>query len=288
MKPSVTLHPLSVGYCRHCERVTLAGGRFKIVTFPSMCGLILHASAGPILFDTGYADHFMDATAPMPERFYRWATPVTLPADQTLTSQLAAFGLAPKDVLWCLISHFHADHVAGLKDLPRARFIATRAAVEHVQRLGRWRGLINATLPSLLPRDFSSRLSFVDDLPRRQLRGAWSVLGDGFDLLGDGSLLAIPLPGHARGQMGLCLRDAADREVLLCADACWSRIACEELRLPSLLVRPLTDNWAAYRHTLQHLHQLTLAEPGVVILPSHCERSIAEYTSPALQACNHA
>ena len=69
MRVDLTL--FDVGQCRHCERVTLAGGRWGKVTFPSMVALIVHPTEGAILYDTGYAPHFMDATAGFPERLYQ-------------------------------------------------------------------------------------------------------------------------------------------------------------------------------------------------------------------------
>jgi glyoxylase-like metal-dependent hydrolase (beta-lactamase superfamily II) len=109
---------LLVGHCMHCERITRAGGSWRPVAFPALAALIWHPTQGPLLYDTGYADHFNTATAPFPERIYRWVTPPVLPPAQRLEAQLAARGLRLRDIRVALISHFHGDHVAGLRDLP--------------------------------------------------------------------------------------------------------------------------------------------------------------------------
>ncbi len=271
------LTPLAVGFCRHCARVTRRGAPWYIHTFPSICFLIQHPVLGAILYDTGYSEHFMTATQSLPELGYRWVTPVTLLPEQSLGVQLLALGVLLQDIRFCFISHFHADHMAGLRDLPNATFICFQAAFQKVRHLGRWQGVMQAYLPALLPPDFLSRVWFIEDKAVLPLSGVWQVFGQGFDVFGDGSVLAVLLAGHAIGQMGLLFRDADDREVLLCADACWSRDAYMQQAMPSVLVRPLMASWSSYRKTLMALHSLRQEDSGVCILPSHCAASMQSY-----------
>jgi glyoxylase-like metal-dependent hydrolase (beta-lactamase superfamily II) len=273
----VNLKLLAVGHCRHCERVTLVGGGLRAVTFPSICALIVHPRAGAILYDTGYAEHFLDATARLPERAYRWLTPMSLPAQDRLSVQLARRGVRLGDIRWCVLSHFHADHIAGLRDLPQARFIASRRDVDDLRSRSRLGGLLRGLLPALLPPDFDARLQFAETFPRRPPMAGWEALGDGFALFGDDSVRAVRLPGHAPGHLGLLLRDEQDRQVLLCADAAWSRRAWQEQRLPSVLARPLLHDWQAYRNTLFTLQNLAARHTELAILPSHCQASLDDY-----------
>jgi glyoxylase-like metal-dependent hydrolase (beta-lactamase superfamily II) len=335
--PRVALHLFQVGSCRQLERVTLRGGRWRIIEFPALVALILHPAHGPILYDTGYADHFTAATRPFPERLYRWLTPVRLPAEERLGAQLGRFGLRLTDVERVLISHLHADHVAGLRDLPRAGFMALAADVAgHLGRerrgdnegreggeggegrgdlearqdlegreglegceggdgrmpaagggrggrrtaAGAWRFLRRGELPDLLPPDFAARLALADEQPAADLGPAWAPFERGFDLLGDGSLIGIPLPGHSPAQLGVLLRTEEDRPVLLAADACWSARAWREQRLPACLVRPLFADWPAYRRTLAGLRQVAERHPDLAIVPSHCAATLAGLAVP--------
>jgi hypothetical protein len=205
MASGVELRLLEVGHCRHPEWVTMRGGAWSACRFPSLCVLILHPQAGPILYDTGYAERFDEATSPIPERFYRWLTPVTLPPHQHLLAQLRACGVEAADIRLVLISHLHADHVAGLRDLPRARFVALRAEIDSVRGLGRIAGLRRAFLPALLPDDFEARLDYADDHPLRALGSEWAPFNTGFDLLGDGVCSASRFPVIAPANWGwLC------------------------------------------------------------------------------------
>ena len=268
--PRVRVHWLRVGRCRHPEWVTLRGGRWGPVDFPSHCALIIHPSIGPILYDTGYADHFGDETRTLPNALYRWLTPVQLPADEQLRAQLARHDVQLGDVQRVLVSHFHADHVAGLRDLPSARFTALGDDVaENIGRRG-FGALRRGFLPGLLPDDFGARLDLADARPVVSLGDAWAPLSRGYDLLGDQSVLGIPLPGHSRAQMGLLVWDHDGRPVMIVADACWSTRALRENRLPSLLARPTIYNWKQYQTTLTELHHLGRARPDVRMLPSQC------------------
>lgn len=283
MKPSprIRVYLLQVGHCRHPEWVTLRGGRWTAAQFPALAALLVHPHYGALLYDTGYSAHFETATAHFPECVYRWITPVRLAPTQTLTHQLAQCGVATADVRRVLISHLHADHVAGLRDLPRARFSAFRDEVAPLQTLGRVRALTRAVLPALLPDDFATRLDYVDDAPARDLGPLWAPFARGYDLLGDGSLIAVPLPGHSSAQMGVLLRDTDDRPMLLAADACWSARAWREQRMPSLLARPLMHDWSAYRATLAGLLAVANRQPELLIVPSHCAETMAAYAPRA-------
>lgn len=273
------LHLLKVGSCRHLEFLATRGGSLLPTEFPALSALIIHSTAGPILFDTGYAEHFLDATETFPERLYRWATPMRLPANQMLEKQLARFAVALSDVRLCVVSHFHADHVAGLRDLPRAAILAMASGFEELRFSGRWKGVMHGGLPSLLPPDACRRIQFIESKPPVPLPAPWTEFGDGYDLLGDQSVIAIPLPGHALGHMGLLVRDFDDRAVLLAADSSWSFRALREFKLPSPLVRPVIHDWRRYKSTLHLLHEVSQKHPEITILPSHCDASLASYQS---------
>jgi glyoxylase-like metal-dependent hydrolase (beta-lactamase superfamily II) len=230
-----------------------------------------------MLFDTGYADHFWSATRAFPERMYWWATPMRLPERQRLAHQLARFKLLPGDVELCLVSHFHGDHVAGLKDLPGARVVASGAALDEVYRFSRLRAVLGGVLPTLLPPDLPSRFTAIETLTPVLLPAPWNALGMGFDLFGDRSVLCLPLPGHTAGHMGILIKDQNGRDVLLSADSSWSYRAVRENRMPSCIARPLMHDWGQYRRTLQVLHELATRHEELVLLPSHCEASLCSY-----------
>lgn len=262
---------LNVGHCRHPECVAQRGGRLASVMFPALVGLLTLPGGAVVLFDTGYSSHFFDATQPFPERLYRWTTPVTLAPAEQLLPQLAALGIRPSDVSHVVISHFHGDHIAGLRDFPQARFIAARAdydALRHRSRLG---GLLRAFLPALMPPDFEQRVDYIEDRALRSLPAELMPFQHGHDLFGDGGVLAVPLPGHARGQLGIVFRRPDHRLMFMVADACWSAAALQKDQPPTWIASRIFDSRSIYQRTFAQLRQAAAHPEAAVLVPSHCE-----------------
>ncbi len=276
--PRVRLHVLRVGHCTHPECIAVRGGAWAFAEFPALVGLIRHPDAGAILFDTGYAEHFAHATAAFPERFYRWTTPFSLPEEQCLQTQLARHGLALHEIRAVFASHLHGDHIAGLRDLTRATIWCGGDALRHLRHTSRIRLLRRGYLPALLPDDFARRHRRIEDHSTQSLPGRWASLGDGYDLVGDGSLWAVPLPGHARGHFGLLLRHEDDSEWLLVGDAAWYLDELRDARPAAWPTRVLVDDWTAHAKTRARLHRLLAdathaGDDSIAMLPSHCSAS---------------
>lgn len=259
---------LECGHCRHPEAMTMKGASWGVVDFPSLVGLIRHPTEGVILFDTGYSRRFLEATRPFPERLYRWTTPVSIRAGESAVERLEHLGINRSDVRHIIISHFHGDHVAGLLDFPHARMHCARAGVDHVRTNGRISRVRQGLLDALLP-DGMEDAEFFEDGRQVDLPSDFAPFASGADVLGDGSLVAVPLPGHCPGHWGLALRLEDDRRVMLVADAAWSLKAIERNAPPPALTARMLGDARRHRETLAMLNGMTGRE-GLVLLPSHC------------------
>ena len=263
---------LRVGQCRHLECIAARGGKMSMIDFPSFCGLIRHPDQGWILFDTGYADHFFEATNSFPEKLYRLALPIKLNDEEKLLAQLAQMGINADDIRWIIVSHYHGDHIAGLRDFPNAKFIASKKDTDDLQSLMTkpLRATLQGKLSGLLPENYFDRLVYAENLNPIDLPDWMQPFTRAYDLFGDKSLLIIPLPGHSHGQIGLLIMDTDGRPVFLTADACWSLPACREGRLPSFVAGFATANNQDYKKTFFQLSELAKRETSISILPSHC------------------
>ncbi len=261
---------LKVGHCQHPECIALRGGGRRAIDFPALVGLIEHPQRGLMLYDTGYSRHFESATRRFPECLYRVITPVTLPPEEELLNQLAERGIAPGDIETVIISHFHADHVAGLRDFPKATFIATQAERKASENMGRIGRLRRAYLPELLPPDFDARVLRAEDMPKLAMPPGWTPFAEGWDLLGDASMAGIDLPGHTASQLGVAFREADNGLIFLIADACWKIEGLARNILPSRLAYPLFHSAADYDATFASIRTLHNSPHPPVIIPSHC------------------
>ncbi len=248
----------------------MRGGRWRTVRFPALCALLDHPDRGPVLIDTGYAPRVRGETRRWPAWLYGALIPVHVREADTAAAQLRALGIAPEAIETVVLTHFHADHVAGLRDFRRARFVFAREAYEAVRSKRGVAAVKAGFLPGLLPDDFEARAEPLDPRALRPLPAPLGPFRQGIDVLGDGGLWGLPLPGHAVGQMGLYFKHETGRPVLLAADACWLSRQVRERRYPSRLAHLVLPDPAAYRDTLDRLHELHRARPDVAILPSHC------------------
>jgi glyoxylase-like metal-dependent hydrolase (beta-lactamase superfamily II) len=261
---------LSAGYCLNHENLSMAGGRRIAIKFPAMVGLIEHPQAGPVLFDTGYANYFFEETRGFPGNIYAKITPVYYNEDEGIARQLLARGIKPEDVSLVILSHFHADHVAGVKDFPRARYVCYESAFKQLRVMNPVRALTHGFLPGLLPKDFESRTTALEQGRRVELPEKFRPFTEGVDLFGDRSVVAVDLPGHALGHFGI-LVDAGPRPYFLVGDACWhSRSVREDLMPHWLPQRIVFSDRHAYRDSLHRLHLLQQGNQDLIIVPSHC------------------
>ena len=270
----VTLTGLRVGHCRHPQAMTIKRGRWTPIAFPALAFLLAHPVEGWVLFDTGYDPAFWRTTEPIPERLYRWATPPVLPTGEHLVAQLAERGVAPGDIRHLILSHFHADHMAGTHHFARATIHAARAGFEAMCAGGRLAGVRRGMLRALVPTDFTARVRWFEDASTAALPADLLPFAEGADLLGDGSLLAVPLPGHCPGHWGLVMREEAGLQFLV-ADATWSSAAIRTDTPPPWPTAALLGDVRAGRATLHDLHRLRVRNPDIRLTPSHCAECAA-------------
>lgn len=231
------------------EWLLVKGGRFRRLRLQVRYGLLLHPS-GPTLIDTGYTAHA--TAAPGRSAGLRLYCPLLRPRlipEGQPEAFLARHGLRPEDVARVIVTHYHADHISGLRLFANARFTASRAAFRRLLARSRWRNLHRATFPELLPPDFADRLDAIEDRP-------------GSDIFGDGSVIAIDLPGHADGHIGLMFPAA---RLLYGTDAQWLLAALEPGRRPGGPLRLFAEKPAALAGSTDLLHRFR-AGGGTVML----------------------
>jgi glyoxylase-like metal-dependent hydrolase (beta-lactamase superfamily II) len=279
VEEQMNIRVLHAGYCTAPEHVAMQGGRWRTIHFPAMFALLEHPRFGPMLFDTGYSYRFFDETRRFPNRLYRFMTPVTLHEEDLVVNQLAGFNIRPQEITHVFISHFHADHVGSLADLPSARYMYLPHAYSDIRNTRGMDALKHAFMPGLVPNDFDERSKTVDMTKPLLLSEEYKPFTKGYDLLGDGLVIGVELPGHALGQMGIFARDETDRLFFFVADAAWLKQAVVENRPPRRIANMIFSDPVAYRETLADLHTYHLTHPDVEVVPSHCETTLSALQS---------
>ena len=269
---SVRLRLLFTGFTRGYEHHVLQGARREMVPFHSLVAVVEHPRFGVTLFDSGYSRHFHEHTRRFPFSLYARVTRVTCAPDDEVRLQLQRLGVSRVDRV--VISHFHGDHIAGLRDFDDADLIVHHAAWSDARRRRGINAVRKGHVPGLLPDDFAER---VHALPAFADPG-FGPFARCHDLFGDRSVLLVELPGHAAGQVGMLVQLDDGSRKLLVADAVWYSRAIREQRMPGTITRPLFSSTKDYRRTLQTLHAFSTQFPHIELVPTHCPEVFARYS----------
>ncbi len=279
MSVTVTCRILDTGYCLASEHHLMQGGARRTIECHSLVALFQHPQHGWLAWDTGYAPRMLAETLRWPYVLYRLATPLRIRPELALVAHLARQGIASTDIRTIIVSHFHADHLAGARDFPAARFIADRDGFADTSARRGFSALRRAFIPALLPADFAARADFLATFNGPAVPG----LGASHDVFGDGALQLVRLPGHARGQFGL-LANTPHGPLLFAADGAWLTRAIRERKSPAGLTRLIADEPDAVQATVEGLHHFWQAHPHIRILPTHCPEAYAWGQTLAAQA----
>lgn len=260
---------LNTGCCYQFERLTNRQGKWRIVPFPASVAVLRHPTKGTILFDTGYSEHFFRASRSFPYRFYRWATPVSHSHNQSAVEQLRNQGIEGNEIKHIILSHFHGDHTGGLCDFPNATVYCSTVAYEHIQNKKGMQAVKQAFLPGTIPYDFSSRVSFVEQKESILLPRTFHPFKNGYDIWGDGSMIAVDLPGHAAGQIGVFFLSNG-HIIFLCADASWSYRAIRDSSEPHPFAYKIMHSAKDFQESFWKISELHRHNPNIRIIATHC------------------
>lgn len=251
------IHAFEVGYCTHPACIALRGAGLAPRKFPTRAYAI-ETKGGVYLWDTGYSEAF-HAEAAGVYRIYTWVTPVHYDhAQDRLLAQLHAAGVGVQDIQAVLISHFHADHIAGLREYPQVPLYASLSAIESIRGLVGLKALFNGFIPGLLPSDFGARVRSFDAAAPLQLPAELRPFRFGWPVDAFGEIWIVPLPGHAVGHVGAFVATESGWE-LLAGDAAWAPEGYQAMVGPSDLSFLIQHNKKDYYETLSKLHQLYLS-----------------------------
>ena len=162
----------------------------RVIT--SSCYLIRHGS-DYLLWDTGFSAAIKGKPNDMGAIVAR--------LDKTIPEQLATLRLTAADVDVVGISHMHGDHTGQAADFPSAKLLIGKKDLELIKGpkdpFGPWRGA-------------GAKVQGME--------------GGDVDVFGDGSVVALNLPGHTPGHMALLIK-LASGNVMLTGDLYHATIA---------------------------------------------------------------
>ncbi|WP_433251774.1 N-acyl homoserine lactonase family protein [Actinomadura nitritigenes] len=232
-----------------------AADKDHFIWVPIHAYLLEHPTAGPILVDTGInpeqaahtdyyrgsiMEHVMDADE------------YDLPDEETMPAQLARLGYRPEDIRAVFITHFHEDHVGALNLFAHAPVYL--GAAEYAAREDKVLGLVPLAYPP-------SIAAITDWRPLEFTGPALGGFTGSADVFGDGSVIALPTPGHSPGSTSVLV----DHRFLLTGDAMYTirHLAVDQVRAIQ------TGGETRYVDSIRRIQWLRRELPELLVLTSH-------------------
>lgn len=210
---------------------------------------LIEPPKGRVLVDTGW--NTTVRTNPVGEvgASYLISKPF-LPEGQAVNEQLAAMGLSAANLDYVVLTHMDTDHASGLKLVAGAKKILATAeewaeansnCIRYVDNM--WDG-VNVSTFAMQP-------------------SAYGPQNSSYDVFGDGSVILVSTPGHAKGHFSVLARNNG-KYVLITGDVAYGKKNWEQMVLPGIL-----DDKTKETQALQWVKTLAADCNCLAILPTH-------------------
>lgn len=249
------------GYCLAPSSWVMPGEPTHRVKLPFMALAALHPEHGLVLVDAPYGHDGPRNVGALLGALLR-ATAVRFEDDWSVIPRIEQLGHRPSQVEHVLMTHLHYDHTGGMKELGHATFHVARREWNAATTARPFEALTQGYAVS----DFRALNAHVAPFssPERYDRA-----DPGVDLLGDGSVRAIALPGHAVGHTGylFTMRDGA--QLFYVGDAAFDLRQITERAQLGPFPRRVAHKLAETQFTLSELQRFHEERPEVRLLCAH-------------------
>jgi N-acyl homoserine lactone hydrolase len=222
---------------------------------------VIEHAGGVLVFDTGQDRASVTDRGYFPSGLsgivYDRLARFQIPEDETLGAPLGTLGYSPADVDTAIISHLHQDHIGGVRELKGADILVSSAEWDEFSKFApEPRGYLreHIAVPGVNWRHIGFEPTGDPDL---------APFTKSVDVMGDGSLVLLPTPGHTSGSISLLVRRQHKPPLLLVGDLTYDVALLARRQVPGVGDR------RALTATTDKVLELARRMPSLVVLPAH-------------------
>ena len=248
----------------HCSLLKASGmgtPKKKWLWLPVFCFLVEHPK-GRILVDTGWhremsPEGTYDRKAQirsLGSRLLYMTNQGRIERGAAVDEQLEGMGLSAHDLDYVLLTHLDCDHASGLRLVGDARrILVARTEMEYA---------MNGSLVCRVR--YNKRWWDGVNLTLFDWNAGEGPVGRSYDLLGDGSVALINIPGHSAGLCAVRVRNGEGRFVLLFSDGGYAARSWKEM-----ITSGIAMDKELQRRSLLWIREESMKEECVESLASH-------------------
>ena len=220
-----------------------------------------HKNYGTILINTGCSELLKNNPVSFAKFIAR--NQITFTDEDSIVNRLAEDKLDPRIVKKVLLTHCDPQCCGGLKLLPRYELRSTARVLTLAILSDPSDGIIASVMPDM-------------DVPKKAagIFEGKSFLSDYFkwvfDIFGDGTILAVDLPGHAKAMTGFFL---TEKNIFIAGDASIDASAIENDLTPTQKLLKNQCYPQDYKETLSTLKKIKTEHPEIQFLFTHSENA---------------
>lgn len=258
----IIVHPIQTGKVK-VKQFQATGAKNQVSRFwqliftnkwtdwhPVFCWLVVHPE-GPFLIDTGEIARVHEPGYLPGGPLFEKAVQYDVKRDDEVDAQLEKLGVGSDQIKAVYLTHFHSDHADGLVYFPGVKVHASKEAFDLLMSpKGEGLGYFKKNLPP----GFQAETFDFDEGPEGSFERSKS-------LLPDGSLVAVPMPGHSAGHTAYILKTNL-RRFVFSGDATYNHDTMQKGIPFVILNNPEAE---------ESVHKLKdyASSPDVVVLCSH-------------------
>lgn len=230
------------------------------IELPITATLIEHRD-GFVLFDTGLDPAILTDPNYISKAIGRFLLRrifrLHISPEDRLDRQLSRLGFSASDIKTVVISHLHFDHVGGIAQVPQADLLVSKTEWQILSKPHpeyEWILREHIEIPGAKwhPTTFTP----TDD-------PLLAPFGGCHDVMGDGSLVLIPTPGHTEGSLSMLVRSPPFAPILLVGDLAYQADLLLNDQVPG------TGDAEQLRSSYAKVRALKQKLPDLVIVAAH-------------------